>query len=135
MTEYLNDVTPDQAIATLRDVVNGREDYVYSAPAHQESPGATCFYVHTDAETGESYPGCVAGHVLNRLGVPLSLLEVYEQTRVSTVVNSLAETPERHVPENVAYLGHILDRAQQCQDTGGTWGESLRRAEGVDQPA
>lgn len=130
MTTYLNDVTPGQVLDTLRDVVRGQEDYVYGAPAHQAAPGMACFYVHTDQESGEKSPGCVVGHVLNRLGVPLDILSSeYEGMRAAIVVVNL--TGQVDPDSTTVSLGRILDQAQQVQDNNGTWGEALRRAESV----
>lgn len=131
MSEYPNNVTPAEVLSTLREVVQGKEDYLYQAPDHQRTGGNTCFYVHRDAVTDEKTPGCLVGHVLNRLGVPLSELAKCEGTRASIVIEHLQN--EEQNPVN-AYIRRTLDKAQQIQDNSGTWGEALREAETVPLP-
>lgn len=128
----LENVTPTEALDTLRAVVSGHEDYVYAAPAHQVQPGASCFYVHHNTETGEKSPGCVVGHVLNRLGVSLDTLMGYEGTRADQVIQDLTREDLQPTPRpHVTYLRRLLDQAQQCQDNGAPWGDALERASKV----
>lgn len=110
-------VSEADVIATLRAVVAERPNYVYQKPAHMDDE-YSCLYVHTDADDEEKRtPGCVVGHVLNRLGVPLDELEKREGKAAFRVVPDLADMPEGAVD--------ALSRAQSSQDDSDTWSMAL----------
>lgn len=115
-------VDEETVLQTLRDVVAEQPEYVYEAPEHMQvaTAPANCFYVHT-AKDGTETCGCVVGHVLNRLGVPLEEMKRYEGSSAYDMVDELINTSES------ALLA--LDAAQGHQDIGTPWGETLRRVE------
>lgn len=100
-------VSEEVVISTLREVAAGRPDYVYERP----EGGSYCLYVHGDQ------PGCIVGHVLNRLGVPLAELEKREGRGAFVVAAEFLHT--------TGFAREVLDVAQALQDRGRTWGESV----------
>lgn len=131
MTEKLV-LGSDQAVALLRKVVYGREEYVYErfpASANLGSDDAGyCLNFDLDGN-----PSCVVGHVLVEMGLSFEQAEVLgiaTNRAVCTVVPILNEYPEfgwsfSQEAENV------LTAAQQAQDDGRPWGEALEEAERV----
>ncbi|MFD9205936.1 hypothetical protein ACFVZM_06610 [Streptomyces sioyaensis] len=118
-------VDEETVLQTLRDVVAERPEYVYEAPEHMRvmTTPASCFYVHT-AEDDADTCGCVVGHVLNRLGVPLEEMKRYEGSSAYDMVDELINTSESAIL--------AMDAAQRYQDSGTPWGETLRRVEAGD---
>lgn len=113
------EITDTQIISTLREVVAERPDYVYKAPAHMEGAiSGACFYVHTDGGAGK--PGCIVGYVLNRLGVPLADLTVWEGTSALEVAAEFGVSDE---------AARTLNHAQIVQDGGESWSAALESAE------
>jgi hypothetical protein len=115
--------TDEQVMTTLRQVVNERPEYVYTAPKHMRDfeGDPSCFYVHTDVNGGASEPGCVVGAVLNRLGVPLESLAEWEGASAHAVAMRVCYMPPR--------TAAALSRAQDAQDNGTTWERALASAE------
>jgi len=115
------DVTEAQIIATLQDVVAEQPDFIYSAPDHMrnDDQGNECFYVHRDEQTGEASPGCVWGHVLSRLGVPLEFMEEFEGWPVRGFIRD-AVTADL----SVGFLT-AAQRMQMEQDEHHPWSRAL----------
>jgi hypothetical protein len=113
-------ITDDDVIRTLREVVAERPDYVYERPAHMHGGLPSCLYVHY-TEAGEREPGCIVGQVLHRLGVPLETLERHEGHTAAYVATDAVGS----MSDDIA---RILDTAQYRQDEGKTWGEALADA-------
>ena len=116
--------TDSQIIEALRATAEENPDRVYKAPGHLAGGDLSCFYVHTDPETGDPVsPGCGVGVALHRLGIPLEELAKCEGQAADTVV-------ERLVPRGpygeAARFALIF---QTYQDDGATWADSLRAAE------
>lgn len=112
-----------KAIKLLREVVAGREDFVYKSPDGHgiDNPDYHCEYAHGDK------PGCLIGVVLHQAGV---------------TVDQLAELPANYVNNTEVLLQlrefgftltagaeQVLRRAQAEQDNGNTWGKALEVAE------
>jgi hypothetical protein len=115
-------VTGDAVISTLREVADEHPDYVYEAPTSQLAPGLSCFYVHGKGES--AVPGCIVGHVLNRLGVPLNSLAQHEGNDACDLADKFLEIQgDLAVDAHSAIMG-----AQQNQDSGRPWGESVAMA-------
>jgi hypothetical protein len=103
-------VTAEKVLETLREVVAERPDYVYEAPeGYTAGAGVTCFYVHGDV------PGCVVGHVLNRLGVPLSDLALVEGRGAYKVADWFLNITD---PDGAVDVEHVLYAVQMRQDRG-----------------
>jgi hypothetical protein len=118
---HMSDVSLETVLDTLRDVVRGREDYVYTRPDTANPQGPVCLYVHPSDDPTRQEPGCLVGHVLYRLGVPLSALAEHEGHRASIVVTRLTDCDPK--------IAYMLDRAQRAQDDSETWGDALEQAE------
>lgn len=107
------------------------EAYVYTLPGGAQptlNGGESCFYVHTpdmDASITESVPGCIAGYVLHKAGVPLEALRGCEASPADAVVSFLVAERELAASADVAYL---LRDVQYKQDRGRPWGEAVREA-------
>ncbi|MEU6704746.1 hypothetical protein [Streptomyces wuyuanensis] len=116
-TATLPAITEDTILATLQEVVRESPEKVYESPEHMRTPGATCFYVHTDEAGNRTGPGCIVGTVLHRLGVSLEALSEGEGWPAQSVLNHLASDLD---PELLAKLR----RVQMSQDNGDTWAEA-----------
>lgn len=117
-------VTGSAVLDTLREVVAERPDYVYSAPEDQVTESLSCYYVHGSGS--DATPGCVVGHVLNRLGVPLEVLSTYEGRDADYVAARVLDVSD----DWAADAPHALAVAQIEQDRGAAWGKALARALG-----
>lgn len=105
------EITDETIVATLKAVVAERPEHRYVQPATAgREPG--CLYVHGDV------PGCLVGHVLHRMGVPLRELLRHEFSTASEVLEAL----DTDISERV---GAFLDNVQGDQDSGATWGDAL----------
>ncbi|MDX2590973.1 hypothetical protein PV343_01365 [Streptomyces sp. WI03-4A] len=121
-------VPASEVIETLREVVAEQPDYTYEAPAHMAGEGAplSCFYVHVGGNDEPDTPGCLVGHVLNRLGVPLDRLAMYEGTGSGGMLASVLEITG---PLDEIYrVDEALALAQDAQDNGSTWADALEAA-------
>lgn len=108
-------ITDEKIMATLREVVAERPEFIYQKPLASEGNVAVCRYVHGDV------PGCLVGQVLHRLGVSLGTLSVHE----GQPAHSLADT----LDIGSQAVRWALNAAQTAQDGGSTWGEALACAE------
>lgn len=119
----MDGITDKTVMTTLREVVAERPDFVYKAQTTYSDDDATpmCGYVHTN-ENGAKVCGCLVGHVLNRLGVPLDTLAEYEGKGAEYVVEGLDLNLSRQT-------ARVLWIAQDEQDRGKPWGEALAKAE------
>jgi hypothetical protein len=108
-------ITDEKIMATLREVVAERPEFIYQKPPASEGRVPVCRYVHGDV------PGCLIGHVLHRLGVSLETLSVQEGQ------------PAQHLTETLGIGGDAvrwaMGAAQSVQDSGSTWSEALAGAE------
>lgn len=121
MTEKLVLDAP-QAVAMLRKVVYGREDYVYVRPSN--APYCVNF-------TDEGQPSCVVGHVLAELGLTFEvaeLLEIKGNIAIRSAAGKVNKCPDFGWALTEAAV-QVLAAAQLVQDDGRTWGEALGRAE------
>jgi len=113
MSEVLN---VDEVMATLRDIVAGKEDYIYK-DVHDG-----CFY--SDANGS---PSCIAGHVFKRLApeafVKIAGSEVSGNSFTVRVAFDRYDLGDIDGPECL-----VLRSAQVSQDRGETWGDALARA-------
>ncbi len=112
------EVTMEDVVRVAEEVVSTQLDYVYTNPnglAAIQQASTDCFYVHGDA------PGCVVGHILHRLGVPLEDLSYYEGLRANSVLLDLGDEEVIKMPNRAVSL---LQCMQGEQDTGKTWGEA-----------
>jgi hypothetical protein len=114
-------ITEAAILAKLDEIVAASPDHVYEVPEHMGN-GPTCFYVHTDDETGEARSaGCLIGRVLNELGVPLEDLQDFELETAKSVI-------EKFVPDSSYDTQDFLNAVQLKQDAGHTWSEALAYA-------
>ncbi|WP_458085763.1 hypothetical protein [Streptomyces malaysiensis] len=112
------EITAEQLEATIREVAAERPDYIYKTPEGSD----ICRYVHTDNDSGVQIPGCLIGHALNRLGVPLADLCRNEGTDAASVIHTYT-TLGTWDPAVMA-----AENAQFEQDQGSTWSEAVRIA-------
>lgn len=117
------DITDDQIMTTLAEVVGEAPETTYRAPVHQRVVLISCYYVHTPApDSGnEPTPGCLIGHVLNRLGVPLDELRKLERRSAGAVMDELGIGSQA--------VRDAMDAAQFRQDSRQTWAVALEHAE------
>lgn len=120
-TATIPDTDADQVelvLATLKAVVDeAGPDFIYRPKLMNGQE--ICFYVNADTET----PDCIAGHVLHRLGVPLSVLAAQEGNCVS----------ELDPGDSSVWLAgpalQVLEEAQEIQDQRKPWGDALYGAQ------
>lgn len=127
------DITDDQIMATLAEVVGEAPETVYASPEHMidaattngNTNGETCFYVHRPAPgtDGDAQPGCLVGQVLNRLGVPLDELAEHEARGADYVMTQLGIGTDQ--------TRDALCNAQSIQDSGKPWSDALIRAQAL----
>lgn len=118
----------ERLIHTLREVVAEQPDNVYTPPEHMQYEITSCYYVHTDANTGEPQAaGCVVGAVLARLGIPLADVAEHEGDGARQVVPAFLNITGPLAAKAV----DVLDCAQAYQDGGAPWGVALANAEAV----
>jgi hypothetical protein len=108
-------ITDEKIMATLREVVAERPEFIYQKPPASEGHIAVCRYVHGDV------PGCLIGHVLHRLGVSLETLSVHEGQPAQYLAGTLDIGGDA--------VRWALGAAQEAQDGGSTWHEALACAE------
>lgn len=119
------EITGEQLMAAIREVVAENPEKVYEAPKHMrigEQHLTECYYVHTDENEENPQPGCVIGHALYRLGVPLWQLADGEGTTAFGVIPATTTLSDRDPA--VAFA----DRVQERQDHGAKWADALRTA-------
>lgn len=115
------EVSTEQVMATLREVVGERPDFVYVAPSIGDERNL-CYYVHPGTDGAPDTCGCLIGNVLNRLGVPMDELKQHEGKDAYRVVLSLLDTSSK--------AKRALTEAQNVQDRGQQpWADALRAAE------
>ena len=112
----------EETIAMARKAVEERgEDWVYPKEGQEwrfEGPGddwnGACRYALAD-DSDEPKPACIVGHVLHQVGV----LEDFADSQRSSAALDIPFTRE---------AAHFLNLAQIDQDSGYSWGESVRHA-------
>lgn len=111
--------TDEQVIDVMRAVVaEVGPGFVYERPAPSDTYGDVCMYVHTD-DAGNPRPGCIVGHVLHRLGVPLDVLASHEKNGAMGMINALQA---RHVISMTETVRCMLHNMQSDSDDGRPWG-------------
>lgn len=114
------ELTGRRAIELLREVVAGKEDFVYEAPDPELK---LCVYTYGGACS------CLVGHALLKAGYDI------EQIRALDVVRDGLPTGAGDIPNHLPDVTHaaadIFDAAQAVQDNGQTWRNALDSAESV----
>ena len=109
----MRNVTDEQFIAALREVVAGNEDFVYTKvkPAGENDDVVSrCRYFDHNGK-----PSCLIGQALFKCGIIVP--KAFEGAAAATVLRELTNTSERvHV---------AASRAQTVQDAGSPWGVAL----------
>jgi hypothetical protein len=127
------ELTQENVLDALEKAVEEKgEDFIYvnneghsSRNKFGEAAAIMCHYVHYD--DGTPIAGCIAGNVLNRLGVSLDILSEKETQPIRIVLSELMD-------EEVVTLAFdskvslLLSTAQCAQDGGQTWGDALKEA-------
>ena len=112
MIEY----TYEDVLLSLKEIVHAKgEGYIYDRSQQH------CVYYEKNGE-----PSCLVGHFLyeNEL-VMAHGIEDYEDNNAETVVGMLEANEIAAFDERATEL---LQRAQECQDWGHSWGDSLNTA-------
>lgn len=108
--------TYEDVLAELREIIRGREGYVYETPDYSGS----C--VNFDREGN---PSCLVGHWLALHGITGSFFRDTEIPASATVTDLFcgnAHVMPMQVDEDAR---HLLLLAQQRQDSGSTWGNAV----------
>jgi hypothetical protein len=126
----------DAVMETLRDIVQGKEDYVYNFTV---SGWSECAYSNADGT-----PSCIVGHVMRRL-TPVfyrGVAELEYEEEGGAFINSTSAqylfsemsteagdfySLTKPVIDNRTI--RVLTRAQDMQDAGKTWGQALEAVE------
>lgn len=111
----LSNLTLADVKQTAEDIVSTKpDDFVYLAPTDE----GKCVYVHEDQ------PSCLVGQILFRKGVPLPLMETWDDRHDSLITDILSADAGDINPDVLVFL-NIL---QNFQDSGNTWTEALDKA-------
>ena len=108
----MRNVTDEQFISALREVVADNEDFVYTKVKSDNGDDAVsqCRYFDHNGK-----PSCLIGQTLSKCGIVVP--ERFEGASAATVLEELTNTSERvHV---------AASRAQTVQDAGSPWGVAL----------
>jgi hypothetical protein len=118
-------ITDETVLATLREIVSEKPEYVYSCPPHmgETEDSGSCYYVHTDEDGSYVSAGCAIGVVLNRLGVPLEELAANEGSTARAILTCLA-------PQLSSRTKWRMNDMQMYQDHGDSWGLAYAKATG-----
>lgn len=121
------EITKSRVIEVLTEIVDEfGEDHRYVNPdGVAAASGVDCMYVHGDK------PGCIAGHALHRLGVPLEAMARIESETVCRTNMELIGVRITDLEDGYEDEASPLYAAQAAQDRGETWGEALSAARGV----
>lgn len=115
------------ALKFLQDAIEERgEDFVYLPE------GDACLYVHDNRDGTGSIPGCIVGLALNKAGIDLELLRRFDidgGTTANQVLSNLETSEELTVLDASTYT--LYNIVQRRQDSGHTWGESLKYAKAI----
>ena len=115
----MSNVTDEQFISVLREVVAGNEDFVYVKvkPADNTDDAVSkCRYFDHNGN-----PSCLIGQTLFKCGIVVP--EALEGTGASGVLRELTNTSE--------VVHAAASRAQAVQDAGSPWGVALSYFERV----
>lgn len=115
-------VSDAKMLDALREVARENPNKVYEKPAYYNADKALCFYVHSDPGTGEESPGCLIAHALVRVGVPLDRMKSWEGSGAALVASALTSGLRADTLD-------VLAMAQDRQDVGETWADSVNFAE------
>jgi len=109
----LSNLTLADVKLTAEEIVNSKpDDFCYTSP---DDEVGKCVYVHNDQ------PSCLVGQILFRKGVPLTLMETWDD-RHDSLITDVAD--EEISPDVLQFLSVL----QNFQDTGSTWTSALQRA-------
>lgn len=118
------EITFEQAVASLEKAVAAKgADFVYEQIAvddNTEDPTTMCMYF--EPESGE--PSCIVGHVLADQGITLPVIG--EDANADEDVHSLVAKGRLHLDGD--RTKQLLQRAQQRQDHGHSWGTAVADA-------
>ena len=114
----MRNVTDEQFIAALREVVAGNEDFVYTKVKSDDGDEdeSRCRYVDYNGK-----PSCLIGQALSKCGIVVP--EALEGKPAETILRELTGTSGR--------VHAAAGRAQAVQDTGSPWGVALNDFEYV----
>lgn len=114
------EITRDIAKAALEAAMDEKgKDFVYKKPEGVKTPFDACLYVHGNE------PGCIVGHVLYALGVPLERMAAHESDTAMTLLKALHD---EGLVRRTAAADLMLHDAQVEQDSGKSWGNSVQVA-------
>lgn len=118
----MTDITFKSWVELAEKIVSQNPDFVYKSPIGPDGP---CLYVH-DRETEAEAPGCLIGHMLHDLGIPIP--EYCEGSPASSVLSELAVCLIDHGElDKIEEFSNLL---QVQQDYGNQWGQALQYAKG-----
>jgi len=117
--------TAEDVVAEVRKIAGEMPDFVYTDQGADLGPGAftPCSYLGR-AIGDEQGQACIVGTALQRLGVSRDdLLKVEERGSINAL---LSLGVARELSPTLYWLSHV----QQAQDTGFSWGDAVRLADG-----
>ena len=114
----------EDVMLSLKEIVNGREDYVYEqVPAFREDEDTQCAYFDYNGQ-----PSCLVGHFFAREGLLTAddpLREILEGDNAHEAANVMHS---RGIATFTPRAADLLWYAQMHQDEGKPWGFSLESA-------
>lgn len=114
-------LTLQEVIEDAKEVIKGKEDYVYVDPLGNTAgvPRTNLFCVYFDTATGQ--PSCIVGHIFARHGITY---ENVVHNNVNFVGDALQEAKVEAEPRAVDFMRKM----QSSQDMGVTWGAAYAKA-------
>jgi len=120
MTESIIEIDGDQAVNLLKQVVEGKEDFIYTSPAIDDG---ICLYIYEDE------PSCGIGKALALAGVSIDSLKEMDGIGWATSIRALSERgTEKYGFTLTVDAELVFSRFQRSQDSGTSWGFCLRQA-------
>lgn len=116
--------TYDDVVLTLKEIINGDEDYVYEqTPPFDPWADPQCSYFDY-----EGRPSCLVGHFFAREGLLTADSPLRRTLEGDNATQAISVMADRGIAEFTDEAANLLWYAQMHQDEGKPWGFSLESA-------
>ena len=116
--------TYEDVVLTLKEVINGDEDYVYEqTPPFEPNGEPQCSYFDY-----EGRPSCLVGHFFAREGLMTADSPLRRTLEGDNATQAISVMTDRGIAEFTEEAANVLWRAQIHQDEGKPWGFALEAA-------
>jgi len=116
--------TYEDVVLTLKEIINGDEDYVYEqTPPFDWDGDPQCSYFDY-----EGRPSCLVGHFFAREGLLTADSPLRRDLEGDNATQAICVMAHRGIAEFTEEAANVLWRAQIHQDEGKPWGYALEAA-------